>query len=124
MEDEPAIVAGLQSKVIGGTDDVERQSPAAGEQIPDLLEGRLAVDGERTDIHEQHGEALGLPQAQRPRQHRSGGPGQPAAHGEPHLWPVLRQYTHPYRRSHLRPQSRSGAPPTGAHRHTTHIRRR
>ena len=117
MEDEPAIVAGLQSKVIGGTDDVERQSPAAGEQVSDLLEGRLAVDGERTDIHEQHGEALGLPQAQRPGQHRSGGPGQQAAHGEPHLWPVLRQYTHPYRRSHLRPQSRSGAAPTGAPPH-------
>jgi hypothetical protein len=93
MEDEPAIVAGLQSKVIGGTDDVERKPPAEGEHVTDLLEGQLPVVGERSDIHEQNGEPLGLPQAQRLGQHRSGGPGQPAAHGEPHLWPVHRQYT-------------------------------
>ncbi|TQK50950.1 hypothetical protein FBY35_1326 [Streptomyces sp. SLBN-118] len=105
MEDEPAIVAGLQSKVIGTTDDVESQPPAAGEHVADLLERQLPVVGERCDIHEQNGEALGLPQAQRLSQHRSGGPGQPAAHGEPYLRPVHRQYTYPYGRSHLRPQN-------------------
>lgn len=34
MEDQAAIVAGLQSKTVGSTDEVERQPRAAGEQLP------------------------------------------------------------------------------------------